>query len=101
MHLDRSGSGNLNSGDKWNFCLLCLAFRELGRVERTLFLLQYISQPQTRQATRAETTKIESFNGFLDWITFSRHQERRSGRTGKAAEICKPRWQRHHALERR
>jgi len=66
----RSGSGNLNSGDKWNFCLLCLAFRELGRVERTLFLLQYISQPQTRQAIRAETTKIESFNDFLDWITF-------------------------------
>ena len=50
--------------------LLCLAFRELGRVERTLFLLQYISQPQTRQAIRAETTKIESFNDFLDWITF-------------------------------
>jgi TnpA family transposase len=50
--------------------LLCLAFRELGRVERTLFLLQYISQPHTRQAIRAETTKIESFNDFLDWITF-------------------------------
>ncbi|MFT6103612.1 MAG: TnpA family transposase [Paracoccaceae bacterium] len=27
-------------------------------------------QPQTRQAIRAETTKIESFNDFLDWITF-------------------------------
>lgn len=50
--------------------LLCLAFRELGRVERTLFLLQYISQPQTRRVIRAETTKIESFNDFLDWITF-------------------------------
>ncbi|WP_375337179.1 MULTISPECIES: Tn3 family transposase [Rhizobium] len=24
---------------------MCLAFGELGRVERTLFLLQYISQP--------------------------------------------------------
>jgi TnpA family transposase len=50
--------------------LLGLAFRELGRVERTLFLLQYISQPQTRQTIRAATTKIESFNDFLDWITF-------------------------------
>ncbi|MGB0506194.1 MAG: Tn3 family transposase [Pikeienuella sp.] len=50
--------------------LLCRAFRELGRVERTLFLLQYISQPQTRQTIRSETTKIESLNDFLDWITF-------------------------------
>src|SRR3954466_6802585 len=49
---------------------LCLAFRELGRVERTLFLLRYISDPQIRRTIRAETTKIESFNDFLDWITF-------------------------------
>lgn len=63
MLLRKLGSYNRKS-------LLCLAFRELGRVERTLFLLQYISQPQTRQAIRAETTKIESFNDFLDWITF-------------------------------
>lgn len=46
------------------------AFRELGRVERTLFLLRYISDPQIRRSIRAETTKIESFNDFLDWITF-------------------------------
>ena len=46
------------------------AFRELGRVERTLFLLRYISDPQVRRSIRAETTKIESFNDFLDWITF-------------------------------
>jgi len=49
---------------------LCLAFRELGRVERTLFLLRYISNSQIRRTIRAETTKIESFNDFLDWITF-------------------------------
>ena len=49
---------------------LCQAFRELGRVERTLFLLQYISSSQIRRTIRAETTKIESFNDFLDWITF-------------------------------
>lgn len=46
------------------------AFRELGRVERTLLLLRYISNPQVRRSIRAETTKIESFNDFLDWITF-------------------------------
>ncbi|MFE0325067.1 Tn3 family transposase [Brucella anthropi] len=46
------------------------AFREVGRVERTLFLLRYISDPQIRRSIRAETTKIESYNDFLDWITF-------------------------------
>ena len=46
------------------------AFRELGRVLRTLFLLRYISEADLRQTIRAETTKIESFNDFLDWISF-------------------------------
>ena len=46
------------------------AFSELGRVERTLFLLRYISDPDIRRTIRAETTKIETFNGFLDWISF-------------------------------
>jgi TnpA family transposase len=46
------------------------AFRELGRVERTLFLLRYISEADFRQSIRAETTKIESYNDFLDWIGF-------------------------------
>ncbi len=42
------------------------AFRELGRVERTLFLLRYISEADFRQSIRAETTKVESYNDFLD-----------------------------------
>ncbi len=46
------------------------AFRELGRVTRTLFLLRYISEAYCRQTIRAETTKVESYNDFLDWITF-------------------------------
>jgi len=46
------------------------AFRELGRVVRTLFLLRYISEAELRRTIRAETTKIESFNDFLDWISF-------------------------------
>ena len=37
---------------------------------RTLFLLRYISEAELRQSIRAETTKIESFNDFLDWISF-------------------------------
>ncbi len=46
------------------------AFRELGRVELTLFLLRFISSAEMRQTIRAETTKIEAYNDFLDWVTF-------------------------------
>ncbi len=46
------------------------AFRELGRAERTLFLLRYISETSFRFSIRAETTKVESFHSFLDWIAF-------------------------------
>lgn len=50
--------------------LLYRAFRELGRVERTLFLLRYISSAEIRRVIRAETTKIEAYNEFLDWVCF-------------------------------
>ena len=50
--------------------LLYRAFRELGRVERTLFLLRFISNTEVRRVIRAETTKIEAYNEFLDWICF-------------------------------
>ncbi|WP_298966723.1 transposase [uncultured Roseibium sp.] len=63
MLLRKLGSHNRKS-------LLYQAFRELGRVERTLFLLRYIANPEIRRTIRAETTKIESFNDFLDWVTF-------------------------------
>jgi TnpA family transposase len=46
------------------------AFRELGRAERTMFLLRYLSEAEFRQSIRAETTKVESYNDFLDWIGF-------------------------------
>ena len=50
--------------------LLYRAFRELGRVERTLFLLRFISNTEIRRVIRSETTKIEAYNDFLDWICF-------------------------------
>ena len=50
--------------------LLYRAFREIGRVERTLFLLRFISNTDIRRTIRAETTKIEAFNDFLDWVSF-------------------------------
>jgi TnpA family transposase len=50
--------------------LLYRAFRELGRVERTLFLLRFFSTVEIRRGIRAETTKIEAYNDFLDWVSF-------------------------------
>jgi TnpA family transposase len=58
----------LNSHNRRN--KLYRAFRELGRVTRTLFLLRYISETDLRHTIRAETTKIESYNDFLDWVSF-------------------------------
>ncbi|BDD02360.1 Tn3 family transposase [Persicobacter psychrovividus] len=46
------------------------AFRELGRVRRTIFLCEYIQNTQVQQAIQQATTKIESYNSFCDWITF-------------------------------
>src|SRR3989339_289976 len=46
------------------------AFRELGRVARTIFLLEYITNKPLRKIIKAETTKIETFNNFGDWISF-------------------------------
>lgn len=58
----------LNSNNRKN--KLYRAFRELGRVNRTLFLLRYVSESDFRKTIRAETTKVESYNDFTDWITF-------------------------------
>jgi len=49
---------------------LCLALRELGYVIRTLFLLDYISQVELREEITAQTNKVESYNGFTDWLSF-------------------------------
>lgn len=49
------------------------AFRELGRVVRTIFLLEFISNKEFRLTIQAETTKIESFHAFHHWVTFGGH----------------------------
>ena len=33
-------------------------------------LLRFISNADIRQSIHAETTKIESYNDFLDWVSF-------------------------------
>jgi TnpA family transposase len=65
---------------------LYLAFRELGRVMRTIFILKYISDPGTRKMINAATCKSEEFNNFLQWAMFGgggiiasnlRHEQRK------------------------
>ncbi len=46
------------------------AFRELGRVVRTVFLLQYLSDPEMRKRITEMTNKFESYNGFAGWLFF-------------------------------
>jgi TnpA family transposase len=46
------------------------AFRELGRVLRTVVLLRYLSEPALRETITAITNRVESFHGFADWLAF-------------------------------
>ncbi|MGH3857260.1 MAG: transposase, partial [Pseudonocardiaceae bacterium] len=46
------------------------AFREVGRVIRTIQLLRFLSDPQLRRRTTAETNKVESYNRFSAWCRF-------------------------------
>lgn len=46
------------------------AFRELGRVIRTMFLLNFISDETLRRKITATTNKVESYNRFIEWIFF-------------------------------
>lgn len=49
---------------------LYFAFRELGRVVRTIFLLNYIGDSDLRRTIHAATNKSEAFNGFAQWVAF-------------------------------
>jgi TnpA family transposase len=46
------------------------AFRELGRVVRTGFLLKYLSDKELREIIHAATCKSETFNRFAQWLMF-------------------------------
>ena len=49
---------------------LYFAFRELGRMMRTIFLLEYVSSVKMRHAIQAATNKCEAFNKYVDWVSF-------------------------------
>ena len=58
----------LNSYNNQN--RLYKAFQELGKVIRTIFLLDYVSNKELRQTITAATNKIESYHTLEDWIRF-------------------------------
>lgn len=58
----------LNSYNNQN--RLYKAFQELGKVIRTLFLLDYVSNKELRQTITATTNKVESYHKLEDWIRF-------------------------------
>jgi TnpA family transposase len=43
---------------------------ELGKAERTVFLLEWISNQLLRQTVTAMTNKVESYHGFSKWLSF-------------------------------
>jgi TnpA family transposase len=50
---------------------LYFAFRELGRVVRTMFLLEYVTDLDLRRTIQAATCKSEEFNEFARWLFFA------------------------------
>ncbi len=49
---------------------LYFAFRELGKVVRSIFLLNYLSDADLRRTITATTNKCESYNNFTQWVAF-------------------------------
>ncbi|MDX3521939.1 Tn3 family transposase [Streptomyces scabiei] len=58
----------LRSGSRKNATYT--AFREVGRVIRTVQLLRYLSDAPLRRRVTAATNKVEAFNGFSQWLGF-------------------------------
>jgi TnpA family transposase len=65
LALDRIDSTSRNPHNR-----LYQAFRELGRVVRTVFLLEYLSNAKLREQITATTNKVEAYNGFAKWLNF-------------------------------
>lgn len=52
---------------------LYFAFRELGKVLRTLFLLDFIDDEEQRLLIHKHTNRSEQFNNFVQWVAFANH----------------------------
>jgi len=49
---------------------LYVAFRELGRVVRTMFLLRFMNDDELRRTINAATNLAEAWNGLIQWVAF-------------------------------
>ncbi|MYS93473.1 Tn3 family transposase [Streptomyces sp. SID5464] len=81
----------LRSGSRKNATYT--AFREVGRVIRTVQLLHHLSDAPLRRRVTAATNKVESFNRFSQWIGFRqprRHRRQRPHRAGEGDEVQRP-----------
>ncbi|MBZ6476415.1 Tn3 family transposase [Streptomyces griseocarneus] len=47
------------------------AYRELGRVIRTIVLLRFLSEPELRESIQSMTNKVEAFHKFSNWLMFA------------------------------
>lgn len=68
---------------------LYFAFRELGRVVRTIFLLKYVSNVDLRHGIQAATNKCEAFNKFLQWVGFGGEGIMRQGARDEQRKFIK------------
>ena len=59
---------------------LYLAFRELGRVVRTVFLLNYIASIELRQIIDTATKKSDWWSRFIQWVAFGGCEIRNNNR---------------------
>ena len=74
LHADTQGQSTLlqKLGSYSRKNRLYQAFRELGYVVRTVFLLEYISDRALRQEITACTNVVEGYHQFLDWLFFGK-----------------------------
>jgi TnpA family transposase len=57
---------------------LALALRELGRIERTLFMLEWLQNPALRRRVKAGLNKAEAKNALAREVSFNRLGELRT-----------------------
>ena len=65
------------------------AFREVGRVMRTVALLRFLADSGLRARVTAATNKAEAYNGFSAWTPVrqpARDRRERPGRAGKVGQ---------------
>ena len=68
---------------------LYYGFRELGKVVRTQFLMEYIGDGGLRRMINASTNKSESFNKFSDWLFFGNKGVIRENERHEQSKILK------------